>query len=178
MSVPIDKSGHIHIKVWRSFYWHHGIDVGDGDVIHFSGEPGRRLDAAVRRTSLAGFLRGGELRVVRHRSPLPAEQVRARAARCIGNTGYSLLWRNCEHFARWCAVGRFESPQVRDALAGSVALGLVAAGASALARQRGMLLLGRAFPVLGPLGVTLSLAVAVSSILAGDTSPFEEAPSA
>ena len=82
--------------------------------------------------------------------------MRARAARCIGNTGYSLLWRNCEHFARWCAVGRFESPQVRDALAGSVALGLVAAGASALARQRGMLLLGRAFPVLGPLGVTLS----------------------
>jgi hypothetical protein len=109
---------------------------------------------------------------------LPAEEVRARAARSVGHTGYSVLWRNCEHFARWCAVGKFESPQVRDAVAGTVALSLVAAGASALARQRGLLLLGRAFPVLGPLGVTLSLAVAASSLLAGGTSPFDEAPSA
>jgi hypothetical protein len=171
-----ENDGHPHIRVWRSFYWHHGIDLGDGAVIHFAGEPGRSVGAAVRRTSMEGFLRGGELRVVRHRNPLPAEEVRARAARALGHTGYSLLWRNCEHFARWCAVGRVESPQVRDALAGAMALSLVAAGASALARQRGALLLGRFIPFAGPLGFGVSLAIAAASLLAADLSPFDRAP--
>jgi len=38
-------------------YWHHGIDVGDGTVIHLTG-PSKR-DAEVTRTSLEEFLKGG-----------------------------------------------------------------------------------------------------------------------
>lgn len=161
-----------HIKVWRAFFWHHGIDMGDGTVVHFTGEPGRRLDAAVRRTSLEQFLRGGELRVVRHPQPLSTDETRARAARCLGHTGYSVLWRNCEHFARWCAVGRHESHQVRDALAGTVAVGVAVAGA--LARRQGLVLLGRALPIVGPLSLGLVVANAVSTLLAAAGSPFEE----
>lgn len=38
-------------------YWHHGIDVGDGTVIHLTG-PSKK-DAEVTRTSLEEFLKGG-----------------------------------------------------------------------------------------------------------------------
>jgi hypothetical protein len=161
-----------HIKVWRSFYWHHGVDMGDGTVIHLTGEPGRRLDAAVRQTPIERFLRGGELRSVRHSQPLQANEVRARAARCLGHTGYSILFRNCEHFARWCAIGRHESHQVRDALAGTFAVGFAVVGA--VAQRQGLGLLGRAIPLVGPLSLGLLLANAVSGFLAGDASPFEE----
>lgn len=171
--MAIDADRVPHIKVWRSFYWHHGIDLGDGTVIHFTGEPGRRLDAAVRRTSREAFLRGGELHVVRHRDPLPVDEVVARASGCLGRTGYSVIWTNCEHFARWCAVGRHESRQVRDAVTGTVALSLTGSVVGALARRHGLLLLGRALPLLGPLGVGLLVAGVASSFLYGE-SPFDE----
>lgn len=40
-----------HIYVHRLGYTHHGIDMGDGTVIHYTGEVGRKQAAAVRRTS-------------------------------------------------------------------------------------------------------------------------------
>jgi hypothetical protein len=43
-------------------YDHHGIDVGDGTVIHFTGESKR--EAAVVQTSVAEFLKGGEKVVI------------------------------------------------------------------------------------------------------------------
>ena len=52
-----------HIAVLRSRwfriirYWHHGIDVGHGTVIHLTG-PSKK-DAEVTRTSLEGFVKGG-----------------------------------------------------------------------------------------------------------------------
>jgi len=161
-----------HIKVWRSIYWHHGIDMGDGTVIHFSGEPGRSVGAAVRRTPLDAFVRGGEMRTVQHDQPLAAAEARSRAARCLGRTGYSVLWGNCEHFARWCAVGRHESHQVRDALAGTLAIGFTIVGA--MARRQGMWLLGRAIPIVGPLSLGLLVANGLLGLLGHNVSPFED----
>jgi hypothetical protein len=171
MNVTVRPEGNPHIKVWRSVYWHHGIDMGDGTVIHFSGEPGRSVGAAVRRTPLDGFLRGGALRTVQHDQPLAAEEVRSRAARCLGRTGYSVLWGNCEHFARWCAAGRHESHQVRDALAGTFAIGFAILGT--LARRQGMSLLGRAIPIVGPLSLGLMAANGLVDLLGYSVSPFD-----
>lgn len=165
-----------HIKVWRSFYWHHGIDLGDGTVVHLSGEPGRRLDAAVRLNSLDDFLRGGEQRVVQHRESLAPEETIERALSCLGQVGYSIIWRNCEHFARWCAVDRHESAQVRDAINGAVVLGLAGSVVAAVARHRGLMVLSRAVPVLAPLSAGLLVAGALSSLLGGFYgSPFDSA---
>ena len=45
-----------HVWVIRPLkYTHHGTDCGDGTVIHFTGEPGRKSDASVGRTSMADF---------------------------------------------------------------------------------------------------------------------------
>jgi hypothetical protein len=43
---------------------------------------------------------------------LAADHIVAKAESLIGNSGYSLLNGNCEHFARLCASGRSESHQV------------------------------------------------------------------
>lgn len=124
-----------HIWVSRGFYTHHGIDAGDGTVIHFAGKPGRGMhDACVIRSTLADFVGGGRLRVRRHTTGDPADVVIARAESRIGSHGYRLLRNNCEHFATWCATGRARSGQVRD---DSISVGVLAvAGALLTARLR------------------------------------------
>ena len=91
-------------------YWHHGIDCGDGTVIHFR-------HGLIKRTSMQYFL-GRRRRkgiVVRHRYSFPADKVVARAEMCLGRKGYNLLFNNCEHFAHWCKTGRKRSKQVNKA---------------------------------------------------------------
>ncbi len=99
-------------------YWHHGIDCGDGTVIHFQ-------HGLIQRTSMQYFLGRRRRRgvVVRHRHSLQAEKVVTRAERCLGRRGYNLLFNNCEHFAQWCKTGRKRSKQVNKATytAGTVA---------------------------------------------------------
>lgn len=107
-----------HIKVRRAngLYTHHGIDLGDGTVVHFSGEPLRMRDARIERVSLEEFLQGGLLRVVRHRGKIrPAEEVIATALSFLGKTGYDMFLNNCEHFATFCKTGNARSGQVRRA---------------------------------------------------------------
>lgn len=108
-----------HIKVRRrsGLYSHHGIDMGDGTVIHFSGEPFRRDEASICRVTLAEFLAGGRLVVVRHRcTELAPDEVAAAAEAELARQKYCLWRNNCEHFATWCKTGRRRSRQVRRAL--------------------------------------------------------------
>ena len=118
------RGDHIKVRRCRGLYSHHGIDMGDGTVIHFSGEPCHRRDARVCRVRLEEFLAGGRLSIVRHhgveRSP---EDVAAAAEDCLHRQDYSLLRNNCEHLATKCKTGRGQSRQVRRALriAGSAA---------------------------------------------------------
>ena len=55
------------VRVRRSGYYHHGIYLGNGEIVHFDGSPNEQDAAAVRvrRTGMEEFLRGGlpELRI-------------------------------------------------------------------------------------------------------------------
>jgi hypothetical protein len=104
-----------HIYVVRPLrYTHHGIDCGDGTVIHFTGEPGtRKSDACIARTSVEEFLAGGERKVREYGIRDDPDQTVARAESKLGETGYHLVFNNCEHFATWCCTGRPASQQVR-----------------------------------------------------------------
>ena len=108
-----------HIKVRRrgGLYSHHGIDMGDGTVIHFSGEPFRRDEATICRVTLAEFLAGGRMIVVRHRGAENApDEVASAAEAALARQKYCLWRNNCEHFATACKTGRRRSRQVRRAL--------------------------------------------------------------
>jgi hypothetical protein len=138
-----NESSPEHLFVWRIFcgvpYQHHGVHLGDNTVVHFADpDPLNSLPSPayhrIIHTGVAQFLksdRDTDLRTaldqalvhkVRHRRPLPAEQVRQRALDKVGAGDYHLLSNNCEHFANWCLTGQAESRQVHQALKHSASL--------------------------------------------------------
>lgn len=120
-----------HIRARRFGYWHHGIDCGDGTVIHYEGEVIRAKHAKIRRVTMQEFTRHAELRTVKDACFYDPDTVVKRAESRLGETGYSAFANNCEHFARWCTTGIGESRQVERTLA--VASGIALATAGALA---------------------------------------------
>ena len=96
-------------------YLHHGIDVGDGTVVHARPDDPRRPFGGGRvvRTSLAEFAGGAAVREIADPPAVfPPPHIVARALRHRGRPGYCPVVDNCEHFATWCATGRRESRQV------------------------------------------------------------------
>jgi len=120
-----------HIFVKRTGFTHHGIDCGDGTVIHYTGEVGKKVNAAIRRAPVEEFLKGGRKRVRRYGKCDPPDVVIGRAEGRLDEAKYHLVWNNCEHFATWCKTGRARSGQVEDVTAtvgGGVAGGAAVAG--------------------------------------------------
>jgi len=117
-------------------YLHHGVDLGDGTVVHARPHDFRDPfgGGSVIRTSLADFADG---RVVRVRNEPPArfspDEIADRALGHVGRDGYDLVIDNCEHFATWCATGSRTSRQV-DIVMGRVAAGVSRAAAAISAR--------------------------------------------
>lgn len=112
-----------HLVVEGSFsgvpFEHHGIDMGDGTVVHLAPAQGARVTLkdstdrfAVRRVSFAEFADGRPVRVRQHEKGRAPETVAASAEAMLGTTGYCLFSNNCEHFAMLCATGRSESLQI------------------------------------------------------------------
>ncbi len=124
---------HILVKRMGGAYQHHGIDMGDGTVIHFSGEPFHRVEAKVCRVPMEAFLQGGQKRIVRYADNvdvLPVEETLRLAEKQMDKTGYSLFRNNCEHFATYCKTGKKSSQQVKQYVRVGItiaAAGLVAA---------------------------------------------------
>jgi len=108
-------------------YLHHGVDLGDGTIVHARPHDFRNPYGGGRvvRTSLAEFAEG---RGVRVRNEPPAafapDEIADRALAHVGRDGYDPVIDNCEHFATWCATGSRTSRQV------DIVMGRVAAGAS------------------------------------------------
>ncbi|MFC8664309.1 lecithin retinol acyltransferase family protein [Streptomyces sp. NPDC057199] len=102
-----------HYEVIRFGYRHHGIDIGDGTVVHFTGEPLRKSQATVQRTSWDDFARGDPHVVVTYDGwTWTPDHVCLRALRMVGVTGYQLMRNNCEHFASFCKAGSWRSLQI------------------------------------------------------------------
>ncbi len=120
-----------HLRVRRQGYWHHGIDCGDGTVVHFSGEPKRLEHAMVCRATMEEFRRDGEIETVVYSEPFDPEAVVRRAESRLGEQGYDPFHNNCEHFAHWCITGVGRSYQVRRILLGAATV-VAATGALVL----------------------------------------------
>lgn len=110
-----------HIRVNRGLYFHHGVYIGNGQVIHFTGkDEDSVLDWSkpeVIQTDLNYFLKDGELEVKEYNEEelkdlYPIDHIIVYAKACLGDKGYNLVFNNCEHFANTCTLGRFRSKQV------------------------------------------------------------------
>lgn len=120
-----------HVYVRRRGYTHHGVEVDEGLVIHFTGTPGNKRGAMIRRTSLDEFIGRGKLRYRRYGHQLGPDLVVERAESKLGQSGYRLFSNNCEHFATWCVHDRTSSAQVNGARATGAVVSATAAGAAA-----------------------------------------------
>ena len=82
-------------------YEHHGIDCGDGSVIHYS----KSGEARIRRTSREAFAHSGAIYTKKVPTAFIPEFVVERAESRLGERQYDLFFNNCEHFADWCKTG-------------------------------------------------------------------------
>lgn len=115
-----------HLRVARSRmgglfrYTHHGIYMGNGQVIHYAGystdsnNPQAGGDC-IEVVSLQEFADGREVYVRRYQATRQADTdaILARALSRLGEDRYCLFRNNCEHFATWCSIGQARSTQVR-----------------------------------------------------------------
>lgn len=112
-----------HLVSPRVGYSHHGIYIGNSQVIHYSGFVDGMSSGAIEITSLKDFSRGQKIKVKKHivRTYSPEESVQ-RAYSRLGEDWYNVLLNNCEHFVTWCIVGIHSSSQVNSAIAAAAVL--------------------------------------------------------
>ena len=108
------------IRVQIGAIWHYGIYVSDAEVIQFGMPPRGTLpppeEIEVCVTDIGVFSGGSSVEVARYTL---GERLRKRSAgriveaarRSLGQKGYDVLRRNCEHFAMECVFGRASSAQ-------------------------------------------------------------------
>lgn len=106
-----------HLVAERDGYKHHGIYVGNGQVIHYAGFSRRQRCGPVERISIGCFACGFAVTIQCDASPCyDGEEVARRAGSRLGERNYRLLTNNCEHFCSWCLFGECRSAQVEACL--------------------------------------------------------------
>lgn len=95
-----------HLRIERGAYTHHGIYVGNGNVVHYS--QGYDKVPEIREVKFKDFAGMSKVYIVpQEESPLrftPQEAVK-RAYSRLGERNYNLIYNNCENFVRWCRAG-------------------------------------------------------------------------
>jgi len=130
-----------HVLTPRRGYTHHGIYVGDGKVVHYSGLCRSLVSGPVEEVSLEEFADGQIILVkIADVALFPAAAIVERARSRLGENRYRITTNNCEHFCEWCLRGESRSEQVERLLAWprAVLLGLcagLACGLGALAAR-------------------------------------------
>ncbi|MBC8747320.1 hypothetical protein OKW43_001487 [Paraburkholderia sp. WC7.3g] len=116
-SSTIDLPIGSHLVTQRNGYEHHGIYVGNGRVVHYSGFAGSAHRGPVEEVELTRFAAGHSLSVRATPSAIYAGAEAVRRARSrLGENRYRLLTNNCEHFCAWCLLGESRSEQVHCCL--------------------------------------------------------------
>ena len=112
-----------HIRVKRPLYYHHGIYVGEGKVIHYSGKDGDSVErpelVEVIESDMDFFLQDGIAEVAK---PSLKESLYCRskkecvklAKEALGRRGYNFLHNNCETLANECAYRKTLTSQIEE----------------------------------------------------------------
>lgn len=113
------------LRVDRSLYHHHALYVGDGVVVQFGGRIKDKPHASIHYAFVTDFAKGAQVKVVTHPNLDRATAVR-RAHWLVANpppATYNVFGYNCEHVARWCATGKIECSQAKEALTANSFIG-------------------------------------------------------
>lgn len=104
-----------HLKVARFGYSHHGIYIGNGQVIHYAGFCEAFRSGPIEIATLATFQgRAKTIEVIEYNHQyFSSNEIVARAKSRLAENSYNLIFNNCEHFACWCVTGKSISQQVK-----------------------------------------------------------------
>ena len=149
MSNDIPVGAHLvtqRYKLGLPVYTHHGVYVGDGQVIHYAGNSGdpEADGEKIQTVTLEKFQAGRGFWIAPHPgSSLTSDQIVERARSRIGENGYSVFSNNCEHFCNWAIDGSHDSQQVSvgallSAPVGGASLGVLGLGAITLSSAAGL----------------------------------------
>lgn len=124
-----------HLVSPRRGFTHHGLYIGKGKVIHYSGmarsvgvrELGKLPHliryGSVVKTSLKFFCDGHGFKVVKHpHARFQGEAAVERARKRLCERSYYLYGNNCEHFVNWCIEDEFKSPFITRMVLGTALL--------------------------------------------------------
>ncbi len=121
------KGQHLVIKKAAGSYTHHGLGLGNGRVIHYSGlADDLSGDGVVEELSLDDFAKGKEITIKYHEERIfNAEDASLRARLRLGEAQYHVLHNNCEHLVEWCINGiHFSQQSQRGKMAYSAGIGV------------------------------------------------------
>lgn len=105
------------LRSFRGFYYHYGVYVGRGRVVHFAAIGKNELDPAtadIVETTFVKFAKGDPVAVdTQEKATFESEEIvrRAQSAVHTKKGTYNLVTNNCEHFANWCRCGKLVSHQ-------------------------------------------------------------------
>ncbi|MNG80967.1 lecithin retinol acyltransferase family protein [Aeromonas rivuli] len=171
--MPLPQSGD-HLVSPRIGYQHHGLFLGDHQVIHYRGVSAGERSGQVAITSLAEFCQRQGYHVQHHgMRAYNREESIDRAYSRLGEAHYSTLLNNCEHFVRWCIDGFHYSKQINQLIAtGWVAHQAIRAVTHPSTASPPLTLSGLATrTVLNP-PATTAVAAAASSLLSTTAAPI------
>lgn len=138
-----------HLISYRFGYSHHGLYVGDNQVIHYAGSLSGEETGSIELSTLEDFTQGNGFHIKHH--PVryyDAHECVDRAYARLGEKHYNLLLNNCEHFVTWCIQGFSYSHQITRAINSGMSIKRLVSGAPAqLQKASTQVLIGQQSPL-------------------------------
>lgn len=109
-----------HLVTPRTGYSHHGLYIGNQEVIHYEGKFGSD-SGRITKVTLAEFCEGASchvrdysLRVYGRKESIE------RACKRLGEQDYNVILNNCEQFVAWCIMGIGYSEQINTVVSAAI----------------------------------------------------------
>ena len=109
-----------HLVSPRVGYTHHGLYIGNNEVIHYEGKLGNGK-GHIAQTSIQAFC-DGQSCVVRD-YPIRVygrKESVSRALERLGEQDYNFILNNCEQFVAWCIMGIGYSEQINTVVSAAI----------------------------------------------------------
>lgn len=109
-----------HLVTPRTGYTHHGLYIGNQEVIHYEGKFGSD-SGRIAKVTLAEFCEGASCRVRDY--PLRVygrKESIERACQRLGECDYNVVFNNCEQFVAWCIMGIGYSEQINTMVSAAI----------------------------------------------------------
>ena len=109
-----------HLVTPRTGYTHHGLYIGNQEVIHYEGKFGSD-SGRIAKVTLVEFCEGASCRVRDY--PLRVygrKESIERACQRLGECDYNVVFNNCEQFVAWCIMGIGYSEQINTVVSAAI----------------------------------------------------------